>query len=61
VKSGYVTRTKDVVRQYLLDALLIKNYDWTISWYVEGYCSGPLKQDLDRAGILLTETNPRTR
>ena len=54
-------KLKDVVRQLRLDATLVEDQDWTISWYVEGRCSGPLKKALSEAGISLVETHPHVR
>lgn len=60
VKSGYVSHRRSIATQVRFDTNLVRR-GWTITWYVEGRFSDPLRRVLLRAGIKIIETNPLLR
>jgi hypothetical protein len=49
-KTGYVTRSDDVLWEAARDIELAQN-GWDIQWVIEGDIVGDLQRELERAGI----------
>ena len=60
IKSGYVTGSADVLWQAERDGILVEKKEWTITWYINGRMSEPLRKTLRKQGIKIFETHPNT-
>ena len=59
-KRGYISLDPNTARQLYMDAWLVENQEWSITWHVDGRCSQPLRDALRAANIKLIELRADT-